>query len=161
MNVNSSNHETPCIKIQTEDFDLTTEISALRQGHKNIGAVVSFVGTVRDMNEGDEVSVLELEHYAGMTEKALEKIRLEAHQRWALEASLIIHRVGKLQPCDQIVLVAVASQHRENAFYAAHFIMDYLKTNAPFWKKETLPNGEIRWVDSRISDQEAQQRWAV
>jgi len=159
--VASFNRETLCIKIQTEDFDLTTEISALRQDHKNIGAVVSFVGTVRDMNEGDEVSVLELEHYAGMTEKSLEKIRLEAHQRWSLEASMIIHRVGKLLPSDQIVLVAVASQHRENAFHAAHFIMDYLKTNAPFWKKETLPNGDVRWVDSRVSDQEAAQRWAV
>jgi len=147
----NSHINTPCIKIQTEDFDLTTEISALRQGHKNIGAVVSFVGTVRDMNEGDEVSVLELEHYPGMTEKALEKIRLEAHQRWALESSLIIHRVGRLLPCDQIVLVAVASQHRENAFYAAHFIMDYLKTNAPFWKKRDL----AQWRDSlgRLSSQ--------
>lgn len=157
----SLNLETPHIKIQTEDFDLTSEIAALRQGHKNIGAVVSFVGTVRDMNEGDEVSVLELEHYPGMTEKALEKVRLEAHQRWTLESSLIIHRVGLLRPCDQIVLVAVASQHRENAFYAAHFIMDYLKTSAPFWKKETLPNGDVRWVDARVSDQEARQRWAV
>lgn len=149
----------PFIKIQQADFDLTTEIAQLRQGHKDIGAVVSFVGTVRDMNEGDEVSVLELEHYPGMTEKALEKIRLEAHERWALESSLIIHRIGKMYPTDQIVLVAVSSRHRENAFHAAHFIMDYLKTNAPFWKKETLPNGEERWVDSRVSDKEAEQRW--
>ena len=151
----------PFIKIQPADFDLTTENAKLREGHKDIGAVVSFVGTVRDINEGDEVSILELEHYPGMTEKALEKIRLEAHKRWSLEASLIIHRIGKMYPTDQIVLVAVASRHRENAFHAAHFIMDYLKTNAPFWKKETLPDGEVRWVDSRISDKEAEQRWAV
>ena len=151
----------PFIKIQQADFDLTTENANLRAGHKDIGAVVSFVGTVRDINEGDEVSILELEHYPGMTEKALEKIRLEAHDRWSLEASLIIHRIGKMYPTDQIVLVAVASRHRENAFHAAHFIMDYLKTNAPFWKKETLPDGGERWVDSRISDKEAEQRWAL
>ena len=150
----------PQIRIQHDDFDLNAELASLRAGHKDIGAVVSFIGTVRDINEGDEVSILELEHYPGMTEKALEKIRLEAHDRWALEASLIIHRVGKMYPCDQIVLVAVASRHRENAFYASHFIMDYLKTNAPFWKKETLPNGEERWVDARMSDQEAEKRWA-
>ena len=149
----------PHIKIQQEDFDLTTEVAALRAGHKDIGAVVSFVGTVRDINEGDEVSILELEHYPGMTEKALEKIRLEAHERWALESSLIIHRIGKMYPTDQIVLVAVSSRHRENAFYASHFIMDYLKTNAPFWKKETLPNGDERWVDARITDKEAENRW--
>ena len=151
----------PFVKIQQADFDLTTENAKLREGHKDIGAVVSFVGTVRDINEGDEVSILELEHYPGMTEKALEKIRLEAHKRWSLEASLIIHRIGKMYPTDQIVLVAVASRHRENAFHAAHFIMDYLKTNAPFWKKETLPDGDVRWVDSRISDKEAEQRWAI
>ncbi len=151
----------PQIKIQTEDFDLSQEVAAMRAGHKDIGAVVAFVGTVRDINEGDEVSILELEHYPGMTEKALEKIRQEAHQRWSLENSLIIHRIGKMYPTDQIVLVAVASRHRENAFYAAHFIMDYLKTNAPFWKKETLPHGEERWVDARVSDQEAEKRWAT
>ncbi|HIE40181.1 MAG TPA: molybdenum cofactor biosynthesis protein MoaE [Thiomicrorhabdus sp.] len=152
---------TPFIKIQQYDFDLTTEVLALRQGRKNIGAVVSFVGTVRDINEGDEVTTLELEHYSGMTERALEKVRLEAHKRWSLEASLIIHRIGKLLPEDQIVLVVAASQHREDAFFAAQFIMDSLKTNAPFWKKETLPCGEVRWVDSRISDSEAQKRWEV
>jgi len=151
----------PNIKIQEGDFDLTTEVNNLREGHRDIGAVVSFTGTVRDINEGDEVSILELEHYPGMTEKALEKIRLEAHERWDLESSLIIHRIGKMYPTDQIVLVAVASRHRENAFYAAHFIMDYLKTNAPFWKKETLPDSRERWVDARITDQEAEKRWAV
>ncbi|HHS99978.1 MAG TPA: molybdopterin synthase catalytic subunit MoaE [Thiomicrospira sp.] len=151
--------EFPYIKIQQKDFDLTTEVAAMRAGHKDIGAVVSFVGTVRDINEGDEVSILELEHYPGMTEKALEKIRLEAHDRWKLESSLIIHRIGKMYPTDQIVLVAVSSRHRENAFYASHFIMDYLKTNAPFWKKETLPDGEERWVDARVTDKEAEKRW--
>lgn len=150
----------PFVRVQQEDFDLTTELAQLRSGHKDIGAVVSFVGTVRDINEGSDVSILELEHYPGMTEKALEKIRQEAHQRWSLEGSLIIHRIGKMYPADQIVLVAVASRHRENAFYAAHFIMDYLKTNAPFWKKETLPDGSTRWVDARVSDQEAEKRWA-
>jgi len=150
----------PNIKIQTQDFDLTTEVAQLREGHRDIGAVVSFTGTVRDINEGDEVAILELEHYPGMTEKALEKIRLEAHDRWHLESSLIIHRVGKMYPTDQIVLVAVASRHRENAFYAAHFIMDYLKTNAPFWKKETLPDSSERWVDARITDKEAENRWS-
>jgi len=149
----------PFVKVQEQDFDLSQEVAKLREGHKDIGAVVSFVGTVRDINEGDEVSVLELEHYPGMTEKALEKIRLEAHERWKLESSVIIHRVGKMYPTDQIVLVAVSSRHRENAFYAAHFIMDYLKTNAPFWKKETLPDGTERWVDARISDQDAEKRW--
>ncbi len=153
-------NEFPFVRVQEEDFDLSTEVSKLRQGHKDIGAVVSFVGTVRDINEGDEVSILELEHYPGMTEKALEKIRLEAHKRWKLESSLIIHRIGKMYPTDQIVLVAVSSRHRENAFYASHFIMDYLKTHAPFWKKETLPDGEERWVDARISDKEAEKRWA-
>ncbi len=149
----------PFVRIQQEDFDLTEEINTIRAGHKDIGAVVSFTGTVRDINEGDDISVLELEHYPGMTEKALEKIRLEAHDRWPLQSSLIIHRIGQMMPCDQIVLVAVTSRHREAAFEAAHFIMDYLKTNAPFWKKETFPNGETRWVDARVSDKEAEQRW--
>ncbi len=149
----------PFVKVQKEDFDLSTEIKALRTGHKDIGAVVSFVGTVRDINEGDDISVLELEHYPGMTEKALEEIRLEAHKRWSLQSSLIIHRIGEMQPCDQIVLVAVSSRHREAAFEAAHYIMDYLKTNAPFWKKETFPDGSTRWVDARVSDKEAENRW--
>lgn len=149
----------PFVRVQVEDFDLSTEVKNLRTGHKDIGAVVSFVGTVRDINEGDDISVLELEHYPGMTEKALENIRLEAHERWPLQSSLIIHRIGEMQPCDQIVLVAVTSRHREAAFEAAHFIMDYLKTNAPFWKKETFPNGETRWVDARVTDKEAETRW--
>ena len=149
----------PFVRVQMEDFDLSTEVKNLRTGHKDIGAVASFVGTVRDINEGDDISVLELEHYPGMTEKALENIRLEAHERWPLQSSLIIHRIGEMQPCDQIVLVAVTSRHREAAFEAAHFIMDYLKTNAPFWKKETFPNGETRWVDARVTDKEAETRW--
>ncbi|MDX1795708.1 MAG: molybdopterin synthase catalytic subunit MoaE [Hydrogenovibrio sp.] len=147
--------------MQKEDFDLSTEVKQLRAGHKDIGAVVSFVGTVRDINEGDDISVLELEHYPGMTEKALEKIRQKAHNRWPLQSSLIIHRIGEMKPCDQIVLVAVTSKHREAAFNAAHYIMDYLKTNAPFWKKETFPDGATRWVDARVSDKEAESRWNV
>ncbi len=150
----------PQIKIQQEDFDLTTEVNLLRAGHSDIGAVVAFVGTVRDINEGDDVVALELEHYSGMTEKALETIRLEAHERWNLQSSVIIHRIGKMYPKEQIVLVAVTSKHRENSFNATHFIMDYLKTNAPFWKKETLPDGTERWVDARVSDKLAEERWA-
>jgi molybdopterin synthase catalytic subunit len=147
------------VRVQLDDFDLSTEVAALRDGHRDIGAVVSFVGTVRDVNENADVAALELEHYPGMTEKALENIRQKAHQRWPLQNSLIIHRVGEMRPCDQIVLVAVASRHREAAFEAAHFIMDFLKTHAPFWKKETLPNGETRWVDARLSDDEAKKKW--
>ncbi|WP_033422832.1 molybdopterin synthase catalytic subunit MoaE [Hydrogenovibrio halophilus] len=147
------------IRVQTDDFDLSHEVKALREGHKDIGAVVSFVGTVRDVNDHADVAVLELEHYPGMTEKALENIRQKAHQRWPLQNSLIIHRVGEMRPCDQIVLVAVASRHREAAFEGAHFIMDFLKTHAPFWKKETLPDGTTRWVDARLSDDEAKKKW--
>jgi molybdopterin synthase catalytic subunit len=147
------------IRVQTDDFDLSREIKTLRDGHKDIGAVVSFVGTVRDVNDNADVAALELEHYPGMTEKALENIRQKAHQRWPLQNSLIIHRVGEMRPCDQIVLVAVASRHREAAFEAAHFIMDFLKTHAPFWKKETLPDGTTRWVDARLSDDEAKKKW--
>lgn len=154
----SSLSSNPFVRVQLEDFDLSTEVKWLRENHADVGAVVAFVGTVRDINEGDDVQQLELEHYPGMTEKALENIRQEAHKRWHLESSLIIHRIGKMQPKDQIVLVAVASRHRENAFHASHFIMDYLKTNAPFWKKEWTPDGE-RWVDARLSDEQAMQRW--
>jgi molybdopterin synthase catalytic subunit len=146
------------VRVQTEDFDLSTEVKALRQGRKDVGAVVAFVGTVRDINQGDTISTLELEHYPGMTEKALAEIREEAHGRWPIENSLIIHRVGPLQPEDQIVLVAVASRHRGDAFEAAEFIMDYLKTRAPFWKKEHTSEG-ARWVDARDSDQQAAARW--
>lgn len=147
------------VRVQREDFDLSSEVARLRAGRSDVGAVVAFVGTVRDINQGDTVATMELEHYPGMTEKALNAIRDEAHARWRLENSLIIHRVGPLEPEDQIVLVATASRHRQDAFEAAQFIMDYLKTRAPFWKKEQTPDGH-RWVDARDSDRAAAERWA-
>lgn len=146
------------IRVQKDDFDLSTEVRKLRQGRKQVGAVACFLGTVRDLNEGASVSTMTLEHYPGMTEHALEKIESEARQRWQLDDVLIIHRVGPLQPEDQIVLVAVTSRHRGEAFQACEFIMDFLKTRAPFWKKEETPEGS-RWVDARESDQQAIQRW--
>lgn len=146
------------IRIQTEDFDLSTEIAQLRAGQPQVGAVVSFVGTVRDMNEGQSVSVMELEHYPGMTEKALEEIVQQARQRWSLIDALVIHRIGPLHALEQIVLVAVTAAHRGEAFAACEFIMDYLKTSAPFWKKETTPQGE-RWVDARVADEQAMAKW--
>lgn len=148
------------IYVQTEDFDLSTELAKLRAGKPAIGAVVSFVGVVRDINEGMDVHAMELEHYPGMTEKALEEIVQQAHQRWTLQDCLVIHRVGPLQPLDQIVLVAVASAHRGEAFSACEFIMDYLKTQAPFWKKEQTPEG-ARWVDAREHDDKALSKWGV
>ena len=146
------------VQVQTADFDVAAELAALRTASADIGAVVSFIGQVRDINDGDAVSTLTLEHYPGMTERALEQIEQEAKSRWDINGSLIIHRVGTLQPLDQIVLVAVASAHRGEAFKACEFIMDYLKTQAPFWKKESTPDGE-RWVEAKISDDEAQSRW--
>lgn len=146
------------VRVQLEDFDLTDELNALRAKRKDIGAIVSFVGLVRDLNLGDEVSVLTLEHYSGMTEKALQNIVLEAENRWDVMDTLVIHRVGTLMPCDQIVLVAVASAHRGDAFHACEFIMDYLKTEAPFWKKEVTPSGE-RWIDAKETDDAARDRW--
>jgi len=148
------------IRVQTEDFDLSREIERLREGDGRVGAVVSFVGTVRDLNEGATVSEMELEHYPGMTEKALEDIVAQARSRWALFGVLVLHRVGPLQPLDQIVLVACASAHRGEAFAACEFIMDYLKTDAPFWKKEQTPQG-ARWVDARASDDSAKAKWVV
>lgn len=151
------------IRVQTEDFDAGVEITQLRHMRKDVGAVVSFIGQVRDINEGDEVSLLTLEHYPGMTEKALEAIVADAKSRWDIFDTLIIHRVGTLQPTDQIVLVAVTSAHRGEAFKASEFIMDYLKTEAPFWKKELMQQGDKtteRWVEARITDDEARQRWA-
>ena len=146
------------IRIQETDFDLSTEIAQLRQGDSRVGAVVSFLGTVRDMNEGSQVKGMTLEHYPGMTEKALEEILDQAKSRWDIQKTLVIHRVGPLLPEDQIVLVAVTSAHRGEAFSACEFIMDYLKTAAPFWKKEdTLEGG--RWVDARVSDDAAMARW--
>lgn len=147
------------VRVQTEDFDLTTEMAELRAGFPKIGAVVSFVGTVRDLNEGEQVAEMELEHYPGMTEKALGDIVTQARARWELFDALIIHRVGPLKPLDQIVLVAVTSAHRGQAFAACEFIIDYLKIQAPFWKKEQTPQG-ARWVDARVSDDVAMQKWA-
>jgi len=146
------------IRIQEKDFDLGAEIAALRKGDPRVGAVVSFLGTVRDMNEGSEVRELTLEHYSGMTEKALEEILSQAKSRWDLYQALVIHRIGPLLPEDQIVLVAVTSAHRGEAFAACEFIMDYLKTAAPFWKKENTPGG-ARWVDARVTDDAAMARW--
>ncbi len=147
------------IRIQTEDFDLSTEIAQLRAQTPKVGAIVNFVGVVRDLNEGDQVSEMALEHYPGMTEKALEEIITEAKSRWDLFDALVIHRVGPLKPLEQIVLVAVTSAHRGEAFAACEFIIDYLKTKAPFWKKEQTPAG-ARWVDARVSDDKAMQKWA-
>jgi len=147
------------VRIQEQDFDLSTEIANLRSGDGSIGAVAIFVGTVRDLNDGSTVRQMTLEHYPGMTEAALQSIIDQAKGRWALHQTLIIHRIGPLQPLDQIVLVAVTSAHRGEAFAACEFIMDYLKTQAPFWKKEDTPNG-ARWVDARVSDDEALSRWS-
>ena len=146
------------IRIQEPDFDLSTEIANLRKGDLQVGAVVSFLGTVRDMNAGNEVHSMTLEHYPGMTEKALEAIVSEAKARWDIRNTLIIHRVGPLKPEDQIVLVAVTSAHRAEAFAACEFMMDYLKTAAPFWKKEETAEGG-RWVDARVTDDAAMGRW--
>lgn len=146
------------VRVQTADFDLSRELGALRAGDGRVGAVVSFVGTVRELNEGSAVSEMELEHYPGMTEKALEDIVAQARARWPLFGVLLIHRVGPLAPLDQIVLVACSSAHRGEAFAACEFIMDYLKTDAPFWKKEQTPEG-ARWVDARASDDSAKRKW--
>jgi molybdopterin synthase catalytic subunit len=148
------------IRIQTHDFDLSTELAQLRAQDARVGAVVSFIGTVRDMNEGAGVAEMELEHYPGMTEKALEQIVAHARARWDIFNALVIHRVGPLKPLDQIVLVAVTSAHRGEAFAACEFIMDYLKTEAPFWKKEQTPQG-ARWVDARSSDDKALEKWGI
>lgn len=146
------------IRVQKEDFDLGAELGNLRLSNPSIGALVSFVGQVRDMNDGDAINTLTLEHYPEMTQKALAAIELQAKARWDVIDALIIHRVGTLQPLDQIVLVAVTSAHRGEAFKACEFIMDYLKTSAPFWKKETTSQGE-RWVEPKLSDDAAQARW--
>ena len=148
------------VAVQTEDFDLSTEIAALRASDKRVGAVCSFVGTVRDRNAGDQVATLELEHYPGMTEKAIEAMVDAAMARFDIFAARVIHRVGLLQPLDQIVMVAVTSAHRGESFQACEFLMDYLKTQAPFWKKEETPGG-ARWVDARVSDDTALARWGL
>jgi molybdopterin synthase catalytic subunit len=146
------------IRIQEGDFNLSTEIAALRKGDPRVGAVVTFLGTVRDMNDGSSVKGMTLEHYPGMTEKALQDILDQAKARWDIYQSLVIHRVGLLLPEDQIVMVVVTSAHRGEAFAACEFIMDYLKTAAPFWKKEDTPEGG-RWVDARVTDETAMSRW--
>ena len=146
------------VRVQIGDFDVGAEIARLRAGDTSVGAVAAFVGTVRDVNDAAQVSGLTLEHYAGMTEAALEAIVDEARRRFDLRDALVIHRVGALAPGDQIVLVAVTSAHRGMAFDACEFVMDYLKTRAPFWKKERRPDGD-RWVEARASDEEAAQRW--
>jgi molybdopterin synthase catalytic subunit len=148
------------VTIQTEDFDLSAEVAALRAGDAGVGAVASFIGTVRDRNEGAGVSAMELEHYPGMTERAIEAMIDTALKRFDIRAARVIHRVGLLQPRDQIVLVAVTSAHRGQAFQACEFLMDYLKTQAPFWKKETTPDG-ARWVDARVADDAAAARWGL
>jgi molybdopterin synthase catalytic subunit len=146
------------IRVQTDDFDLTSELAALRAGNSGIGAAVAFVGTVRDMNQGAGITSMELEHYPGMTEKSLEEIVTQAKTRWEICDALVIHRVGPLQPLEQIVLVAVTAAHRGDAFSACEFIIDYLKTEAPFWKKEATSDG-ARWVDARSSDDAALRKW--
>ena len=146
------------IRVQADDFDVGAEINRLRQQRPDIGAVAAFVGQVRDLNQGDAIAGMTLEHYPGMTEKSLEAIVQQAKARWDIMDAVVIHRIGDLKPLDQIVLVAVAGAHRGEAFHACEFIMDYLKTEAPFWKKEQTPEGE-RWVDARSSDDAARARW--
>ena len=146
------------VRIQEQDFDVSSELATLRAGDTRVGAVATFTGLVRDLNDAARVSTLTLEHYPGMTEKALAQIVDDAKQRWDIYDALVIHRVGSLKPGDQIVLVAVTSAHRGESFAACQFIMDYLKTRAPFWKKEQTPEGE-RWVEARASDEDAAARW--
>jgi len=146
------------VRVQEDDFDVGSEIDRLRRNNPKVGAVASFVGVVRDINEGDAVAGMTLEHYPGMTERSIEAIVDEARKRWDIIDALVIHRVGSLRPTDQIVLVVVSSSHRGHAFSACEFLMDYLKTRAPFWKKETLADG-TRWVEARQSDDAAAARW--
>ncbi|HZT55167.1 MAG TPA: molybdenum cofactor biosynthesis protein MoaE [Burkholderiaceae bacterium] len=150
----------PRVVVQTADFDLGAEVAALRSGDAGVGAVAAFIGTVRDRNDGLGVSAMELEHYPGMTERAIEAMIDEAQRRFEIRAARVIHRVGLLQPQNQIMMVAVTSAHRGQAFLACEFLMDYLKTQAPFWKKEQTPEG-ARWVDARSSDDAAIARWGI
>lgn len=147
------------VRVQREDFDLGAEVKRLVAGHTDIGAIVTFTGTVREDDKGRPIEAMMLEHYPGMTEAELERVEAEARERWPLQASLVIHRYGELRPGDNIVLVVTASAHRQAAFEAASFLMDYLKSNAPFWKKEMLRAGGSTWVESRESDEEALRRW--
>jgi molybdopterin synthase catalytic subunit len=148
------------VSIQQEDFDVAAEIAALRRDDAGVGAVCSFIGTVRDRNDGSPVTAMELEHYPGMTEKAIEGMIDEAFSRFDIRGVRVIHRIGPLQLQDQIVLVAVTSAHRGESYQACEFLMDYLKTQAPFWKKERTPEGE-RWVDARVADDAALKRWGI
>ncbi len=148
------------VRVQTEDFDVGREIALLRQGKPQIGAVASFIGVVRDVNDGSAVAEMTLEHYPGMTEKSIDAIIGQAKARWDIFDALVIHRIGRLAPTDQIVLVVVTGAHRGDAFAACEFIMDYLKTSAPFWKKEQTPQG-ARWVESCASDDVAAERWRL
>ncbi|RYX97503.1 MAG: molybdenum cofactor biosynthesis protein MoaE [Comamonadaceae bacterium] len=151
---------TPRVRITPDDFHADAEIAGLRQGDKRVGAVCSFIGTVRDRNDGLDVASLELEHYPGMTEKSIEAMIDEALARFDIFGACVVHRVGLLQPLDQVVFVAVTSAHRAESFRACEFLMDYLKTQAPFWKKEETPQG-ARWVDARVSDDAALARWGI
>ncbi len=148
------------VSIQTQDFDVSQELAALRAGDARVGAVCSFLGTVRERNDGSSVASMELEHYPGMTEKSISAMMDEAQKRFDIFAARVIHRVGLLHPEDQIVFVAVSSAHRGESFKACEFLMDYLKTQAPFWKKEVTPEG-ARWVDARVSDDQALARWSI
>ena len=148
------------VRVQTEDFDAGKEIAALRRDNAAVGAIASFIGVVRDVNDGDSVAGMTLEHYPGMTEKSLAQIVEQAKSRWKIFDALVVHRVGRLLPQDQIVLVVVSGAHRGEAFAACEFIMDYLKTSAPFWKKEETSQG-ARWVDARTSDDIAAERWRL
>lgn len=146
------------IKVQSEDFDVGAELEAISAGRKNVGAVAAFVGLVRDLAEGNDIAAMTLEHYPGMTERQLAALEDEARGRWALDQVLIVHRYGRLEPGDRIVLCAATSAHRQDAFEACEFLMDWLKTKAPFWKLEETPEGE-RWVEARDSDDAAAARW--
>ena len=148
------------VSIQTEDFDQSVEVGELRKSDTRVGAVCSFIGTVRDRNDGLSIKSMELEHYPGMTERAIEAMIDEALKRFDIFAARVVHRVGLLQPLDQVVLVAVTSRHRGESFKACEFLMDYLKTQAPFWKKEQTPEG-ARWVDARVTDDAALAKWGI
>ena len=150
----------PHVSIQTSDFDLSQEIEILRASDKRVGAVCTFIGTVRDRNDGLNVSSMELEHYPGMTEKAIEAMIDAAFKRFDIYGARVVHRIGLLQPLDQVVMVAVTSAHRGESFKACGFLMDYLKTQAPFWKKEQTPEG-ARWVDARVTDDTALAKWGI
>ena len=147
------------VRVQAEDFDIGAEVAGLTAGRTDIGAIVTFTGTVRGGTGENAIASMTLEHYPGMTEDELTRVEAEANARWPLQASLIVHRVGTLRPGDNIVLVVTASAHRQAAFEAAAFLMDYLKTRAPFWKKETGQDGAERWVDAKASDEQAAERW--